>query len=99
MMDYMASIIARMEHEERVRQLSPVYDDEWLKDDRQLSTWPIRAGIAVNSEEQANWAARQLGRMFYAVGSGLVATGEWLRQRQPYSLKSQSCGDNRSVLN
>src|SRR5258708_13590326 len=92
MMEYMASKIARMEFEERVRKLTPVYDDEWLKDDRQLSTRPILAGIAGNSDEQANWAAQQLGRLFYAVGSGLVATGEWRRQRQPYS-------DNPSVQN
>ena len=31
MIDYMASTIARLEHEERVRKLTPVYNDEWLK--------------------------------------------------------------------
>jgi len=33
MIDYTASLIARMEHEERVRSMTPVYDyDEWLTD-------------------------------------------------------------------
>ena len=31
MIDDMASKIARMEHEERVRKLAPVYDEAWLK--------------------------------------------------------------------
>lgn len=98
MMEYMASKIAKMEFDERVRKLTPVYDDEWLKDDRRLSVWPIQGGIAVDSEEQANWAAQQLGRLLYAVGSGLVATGEWMRQRQPYTLDSRSHSKNSSVL-
>jgi len=92
MMEYMASKIAKMEFDERVRKLTPVYDDEWLKDDRQLSVWPIQGGVPLVSEEQANWAAQQLGRLLYTVGSGLVATGEWMRQRQPYSLNTQSQG-------
>ena len=92
MIEYMASRIAQMEFEERVRRLTPVYDDEWLKDDRKLSVTPIYGGIANLDKDEANWTARQLGRLFYAVGSGLVATGEWMRQRQPYR-------NNRSVLN
>jgi len=98
MMEYMASKIAKAEFDERVRKLTPVYDHEWLNDDRHVAVWPIQGGVAVESEEQANWAAQQLGRLLYAVGSGLVATGEWMRQRQPYSLDARSHGNNSSVL-
>jgi hypothetical protein len=84
MLDYYnASKIARAEYEERVRSLTPVQGHEiWLTDERQLSIWPIRAGLAVKSTAQANWMGQQVGRMLDLLGNNLIATGEWIRQRR-----------------
>jgi hypothetical protein len=47
MLDYIGSKIAIQEHEQRVKSVTPVHDHaDWLTDDRQLSLWTIRAGIA-----------------------------------------------------
>ena len=82
MLDYNVSMIARQEHEQRVRSLVPVQEyDELLNDDRQLSVWPIRAGIALN-REQPDWLSRWAGQLFIRLGSRLTATGERLRQRR-----------------
>jgi hypothetical protein len=83
MLDYNASVIARQEHEQRVRSLVPVqeYDDR-LNDDRQLSVWPIRAGIALKRNVQPDWLSRRVGQLFITLGSRLTATGERLRQRR-----------------
>lgn len=94
MSDYNASIIARLEYEERVRSLVPVRDyDDRLKDDRSLSIWPVRAGVENISEENSE----QPG-LLYAVGSALVSLGEKLRDQQNFSLKSPSQSKNSSAM-
>jgi len=99
MIDYNVSVIARLEHEERVRSLAPVqeYDDR-LKDDRSLSTYPIRAGVAAADEDQSS----QPG-LLYTVGSVLVTAGEWMRNRPSretyeYDLTSHARSKNSGVL-
>ena len=94
MIDYNASIIARLEHEERVRSLIPVRDyDDRLKDDRSLSIWPLRAGIAATPEDESE----QPG-VLYTLGSALVALGERIRDQQAYNAKSRSRNKNSSVM-
>ncbi len=83
MLDYNASIIARQEHEQRVRSLVPVQEyDVRFNDDRQLSVWPIRAGIALKRKAQPAWLSQRLGQLFITLGSRLTATGERLWQRR-----------------
>ncbi len=94
MIDYNASIIARLEHEERVRSLIPVRDyDDRLKDDRLLSTEPVRGGVAATSDEESE----QPG-VLYTLGSALVALGERIKDQQADNAKSQSHGKNSSVM-
>jgi len=94
MSDYNASIIARLEYEERVRSLVPVRDyDDRLKDDRSLSIWPLRAGLADPSEEKSE----QPG-VLYTLGSALIALGEKLRAQRGYSLKAVSHSKSSNAL-
>ena len=94
MIDYNASIIARLEYEERIRSLIPVRDyDDRLKDDRSLSIWPVRGGIAATPED----GSEQPG-VLYTLGSALVALGERIRDQHDYNVKSRSHSKNSSVM-
>ena len=69
MIDLIASRIAQLEHEQRIRSLIPVQENAvWLTDDRQLSLWPIRAGIAAASRDQVASVSNQVRRLLSAVG-------------------------------
>ncbi len=73
MIDYVESKIARQEHEQRVRSLTPVREHAaWLKDDRQLSLWPIRAGIVAASPERRGWLSKQVRRLLSLVSPSSV---------------------------
>jgi hypothetical protein len=83
MLDYIASKTARDEHEQRVRSFVPVQGhDVRLTDDRQLTVWPVRSGIVCNVTAQSNWLKQQVGRLLDKLGSELIATGEWMRQKR-----------------
>jgi hypothetical protein len=68
MIDLIASKIAQQEHEQRIRSLLPVNENAvWLKDDRQLSLWPIRAGIAGVSRDRLGSVSNSVRRLLSAV--------------------------------
>jgi hypothetical protein len=76
MMDYIDSKLAMQAHEERIRILIPVQEhDARLNDDRQLSIWPIQAGIAVRKYRQSGLLAKQARRLLSVGG-----LGKWMRQ-------------------
>lgn len=95
MLDYIASKNARQEHERRIRSLTPVQEhDDWLKDDRQLSIYPILAGIASDTPDQPGWLSQWLGQLLTATGNRLSALGERMQQEQNNALEV-SLGDHK----
>jgi|GEM_PF-4093763 hypothetical protein len=98
MLDYMESKLAYREHEARVRSAAPVYDyEDRLRDDRLLSVWPVQSGIANPRQEKTGWLSRQIGRLFYVIGTGLASSGEWIRQRGVERLNPRSQNRSGSV--
>ena len=99
MLDYTESKLAYRNYEARVRSFTPIHDyEDRLRDDRLLSVWPVRSGIADPREVNSGWLSTQIGRLFYATGSGLASAGEWIRQRGVERLNPRSQNRNGSVL-
>ena len=81
MLEYYASKLARQEHEQRVKSLTPVQDhDALLTDDRQLAIYPILAGTVGTSNDQPGWVSKYVGQVLTTMGNNLSALGERMKQ-------------------
>ena len=79
MLDYIESRIARQEYEQRVRSHTPVRDHAaWLKDDRQLSIWPIRAGIVSACQNRLDGVSKPVSRLLSRIGG--ISLGKRVQQ-------------------
>jgi len=80
MIELIESNIARQEFEQRVRSFTPVHaHDARLSDDRQLTVFPIRSGVAGVPGAHSNWPSTQAQRVLAAITMGLSSLGERLQ--------------------
>src|SRR5690242_8285729 len=84
--DYTVSKIARQEYEQRVRAYTPARDhDHRFTDDRQLSLYPIRAGIVGTFNTRRKSLLAPIARMVLTIAMHLASALIWIRLRRVVS--------------